>query len=66
MNELKPLTNVTRELDDDTRRQGIYIAGEVYSLHIANGEVIVTDNDDYTKIYSIQSIDFFNMLEREE
>ena len=66
MNELKPLTNVTRELDDDTRKQGIYIAGEVYSLHIANGEVIVTDNDDYTKIYSIQSIDFFNMLEREE
>ena len=59
MNELKPLTNVTRELDDDTRKQGIYIAGEVYSLHIANGEVIVTDNNDYTKIYSIQSIDFF-------
>ena len=66
MNELRPLTNVTRELDDDTRKQGIYIAGEVYSLHIANGEVIVTDNNDYTKIYSIQSIEFFNMLEREE
>ena len=58
---------IKRELDEETRKQGIIIRGtdEVYSLHIKNGEVIITDNSDYTKIYSVQSLDFFNLIERQ-
>ena len=55
---------INRVLDEETRKQGVCIYGEVYSLHITENEVIITDFFDYTKIYSIQSLDFFNMLER--
>ena len=52
---------INRALDDETRKQGLLMrSGEVYSLHIKNGEVIITDNSDYTKIYAIYSLDFFN------
>lgn len=54
---------IKRELDEDTRKQGLLIGGIVYSLHItAKNEVIITDNDDYSKIYSIQSFDFFKAI----
>ena len=61
--------SINRALDDVTRKQGIWIAVDgkiaIFSLHITDqGEIIITDNADYTKIYSIQSIEFFNMLER--
>lgn len=65
MRPLKPLA-VNRCLNDDTRVQGVLIAGDVYSLHITKGdheEVILTDNSDYTKIYSIQSLGMYQMLE---
>ena len=56
---------INRLLDEETRKQGIVCSdGEVYSLHITAEEVIITDFYDYTKIYSIQSLEFFNMLER--
>lgn len=56
---------IQRYLNDNTRKQGVLIGGEVYSLHITgNREVIITDNSDYSKIYSVQSLDFFNMLEK--
>lgn len=66
MNELA----IRRALNESTRKQGIYVGqpgkGKVYSLHITkNREVIITDNSDYSKIYSVQSLDFFNLLERE-
>ena len=52
---------IQRVLNDDTRKQGIWTRnGEFYSLHIKNGEAIITDNSDYTKIYAIYSLDFFN------
>lgn len=68
MQELKSLP-VKRELDEETRKQGVFIRNgdkiDVYSLHIThNNEVIITDNNDYSKIYSIQDLGFFNMLER--
>ena len=54
---------IKRELDEETRKQGILIDGDVYSLHItATNEVIITDNDDYSIIYSIQSFDFFKAI----
>lgn len=58
---------INRALDDDTRKQAIWLnvdgKVEVFSLHITdNDEVIITDNRDYTKIYSIQSLDLFNAL----
>ena len=56
--------SVNRLLDEETRKQGVCINGEVYSLHITKQEeVIITDFYDYTKIYSIQSLDFFKELE---
>lgn len=52
---------IKRELDEDTRKQGILINDTVYSLHITDhDEVIVTDNEDYSKIYVILSLDFYN------
>lgn len=52
---------IKRELNDDTRKQGVLINGIVYSLHITDhDEVIVTDNEDYSKIYAILSLDFYN------
>lgn len=55
--------SIKRALDESTRRQGILIHDEVYSLHITHsGEVIITDFSDYEKIYSVQSADFFSQL----
>ena len=52
---------VKRVLDEETRKQGILIEGVVYSLHIThNDEVVITDNEDYNKIYAIMSLDFYN------
>lgn len=63
MNEL----SIRRALNDSTRKQGILVNGEVYSLHITkNREAIITDNSDYTKIYAIHSLDFYNGLVRGE
>lgn len=54
---------IKRELNEDTRKQAILINGVVYSLHISYAnEVIITDNDDYSKIYSIQAFDFFQAI----
>jgi len=45
--------SIRRALTDETRKQGILLIGEVYSLHITQQhEVIITDNSDYTKIYN--------------
>ncbi len=55
---------IKRHLDEETRKQSIVILGEVYSLHISDhDEVIITDYSDYTKIYRIESLEFFNLCE---
>lgn len=58
---------IKRDLNEETRKQGVWIPLngkiEVFSLHITeDDEVIITDNRDYTKIFSIQSLDFYNMI----
>lgn len=59
MNELA----IRRALNDSTRKQGITVNGEVYSLHITkNREAIVTDNKDYSKVYAVLSLDFYNRI----
>lgn len=50
------------KLDESTRKQGMYINGVVYSLHITEDYVFLTDNKDYTKIYQMTTIDFWNSL----
>lgn len=53
---------IQRVLDESTRKQGIVIRGEVYSLHITrNDEVVITDFIDYSKIYMVMSLDFSNI-----
>ena len=61
MNELA----IRRALNDNTRKQGVLVNGEVYSLHITkNREVIVTDGKDYNKVYAVLSLGFYQLLER--
>ena len=57
--------SINRVLDDDTRKQGVLVGGKVYSMHITDKEVIITDNKDYSKIYYVASIDFWNALDEE-
>lgn len=47
---------------EDTRKQGVVINDKVYSLHIVNDEVVITDNEDYTKIYQVTSLEFWNEM----
>lgn len=55
--------SIRRALTDETRKQGILLIGEVYSLHITQQhEVIITDNSDYTKIYAVMSLEFANVV----
>lgn len=58
--------SIRRRLDESTRKEGVLINGVVYSLHIADDEVILTDNRDYSKIYQISSLEFFNILNLED
>lgn len=58
--------SIRRRLDESTRKQGVLINGVVYSLHIADDEVILTDNRDYSKIYQISSLEFFKILNLED
>ena len=54
---------IKRALNENTRKQGILIDRVVYSLHITkNREAIITDNRDYSKVYAVMSLDFFNRL----
>lgn len=62
---------IKRNLSGETRKQEIWLrtdkSVEVFSLHITeHDEVIITDNADYSKIYSVQSLDFYNLLESQE
>lgn len=63
---MKILNIVRPNLDESTRKQGVLINGVVYSLHIADDEVIITDNRDYSKIYQILSLEFFNVISSED
>lgn len=60
---------IKRELSENTREQGVWVQTrngiEVYSLHIKDGEVIITDNSDPTKIYAVYSLDYYNAFSRE-
>lgn len=56
--------SIKRELDEDTRAQDVTVRVgnkmEVFSLHVKGDEAILADHSDYTKIFAIYSLDFFN------
>lgn len=63
--------SIRRALDENTQKQSVWIYADgnpqVFALHITGkGEVIITDHADYTKIYSIQTLEYFNMLAQAE
>ena len=59
MNELA----IKRALSERTRKESITVKGGVFSLHITkNREVIVTDNYDFSKVYAVLSLDFYNRI----
>ena len=58
---------IKRNLDESTRKQAVWRKRqdsegiEIFSLHITEGkEVIITDYEDYSKIYAIYSLDYYN------
>lgn len=60
---------IKRELNEETRKQGVWMPVdgdiEVFSLHItSDDEVIITDNHDYSKIYCIMSLEYWQARER--
>lgn len=60
---------IRRELNEETRRESVWCQMngtiECFSLHITEKkEVILTDHTDYSKIYSIQTLEFYQALER--
>ena len=62
---------INRSLDEETRAQSVWVMidgkVEVFSMHITEkDEVIITDHSDYTKIYAVYSLDYFNALERSQ
>lgn len=58
---------IKRNLNEETRKQGVGISlngkRTVLSMHITESEIIFTDNSDYTKIYAIYSIEYFNAID---
>ncbi len=58
---------IKRNLNKETRKQGVSILLNgiitVLSMHITDNEVIFTDNIDYTKIYAIYSLEYFNAID---
>lgn len=59
---MKELAVNRNNLNEETRKQGVVIGDEVYSLHITDREeVIITDFTDYTKIYCILTFDLYKV-----
>lgn len=60
---MEPLKDISYELSEETRLEDILIWGEVYATHITEQkEIAITDRHDYSKIYMITSIQFYNLL----
>ena len=54
---------IKRALTDSTRKEGVMVNGKMYSLHITHHrEAIITDNKDYSKIYAVMTLDFYNAI----
>ena len=57
---------IRRALNENTRKEGVLVWNEIYALHITkNREAIVTDNKDYSKVYAVVSLDFYNLLSKQ-
>ena len=60
---MKTLT-IKRKLNEDTREQSVWAIinceVEVFSLHVTEDEVIITDHKDYSKIYCIYSSEYYH------
>lgn len=64
---MKTIRNIEKpSLNENTRIQGIalLVNGKIdtFSLHIKRDIVAITDNSDFTKIYAICSVDFYNAI----
>ena len=58
--------SIKRALNESTRKEGVMVQGKLYSLHITHHrEAIITDNRDYSKIYAIMTLDFYNAMTAE-
>jgi len=58
--------SIKRCLDEETRKQGVCVNGKVFSMHVHYDEIIITDNEDYSKIYEIVSLEFAAFQEESE
>ena len=60
--QLRPINSehLNFNLNEDTRKQGLYISNKVYSLHVLkDNTLVITDFDDYNKIYLVTTTDFY-------
>lgn len=54
---------IRRAVNEHTRRREMTVEGVSYTLHVTkNREVIATDSQDYSRVYAIISLDFYNQL----
>lgn len=54
---------INRSLDESTRVETTVIHDKFFPAHITKKrEVIITEQSDYTKIYSVMSLEFYNFL----
>lgn len=58
---MKNLT-IDRTLHDGTLKETIIVGHITYALHTIKDEVIITDVEDFTKIYAICSMEFYAQL----
>lgn len=62
---------IQRNLSEDTRAETVWChmdgAVACFSLHITSqGEAILTDHSDNTKIYRVESLEFYRAMERSD
>lgn len=63
---IPPLT-IKRALNENTRKKSVLVGGIEYAVHFTkNREALVTDRDDYSKVYAIMPLGFYKRLEERE
>ena len=57
---------IKRALNESTRKEYQVHDGKMFALHITkNREAIITDDKDYSRVYAVLSLDFYNQVKRE-
>ena len=62
-----PPLSIKRALNENTHKKSVLVGGVEYAVHFTkNREALVTDRDDYSKVYAIMPLGFYKRLEERE